>query len=198
MNRRIRVGAPLALAAVIAGCSSTPPSSFYGLSVVSTPAAAASYVSVQVGPVTIPASVDRAQFVLNTGPNEVTLDEYHRWSAPLDRAIADVLVGDLAALLGSPNVTTMSGGFGDESPYRVGVQVQRFESRLDSSATFDAAWTVRRPDDGRTLSGRTSVQQPATGGYAGLAVAYSQAVGRLAADVAAAVRQLEATPAAAK
>ncbi|MFO1394082.1 MAG: PqiC family protein [Steroidobacteraceae bacterium] len=198
MTRRIRLGVPVALVAVLAGCSSTPPSSFYGLSVVATPASEASYVAVQVGPVTVPATVDRQQFVLNTGPNEVTLDEFHRWSSPLDQAIANTLAGDLAALLGTPNVTTTAGGVGDASPYRVGVQVQRFESRLDSSATFEAAWTVRRVSDGRIASGRTSVQQPASGGYAGLAVAYSQAVGRLASDVAAAVRQLEAAPAAAK
>ena len=197
MTRRIHIGTLAVLATALAACSSTP-STFYGLSVVSTQAAEASYVAVQVGPVTVPASVDRAQFVLNKGPNELTLDEYHRWSSPLEQGIADALVGDLAALLGSPNVTTTAGGIGDASPYRVGVQVQRFESTLDASATFEAVWTVRRPSDDRLATGRTVVQQPAPGGYAGLAVAYSQAVGKLASDVAAAVRQLEATPAATK
>ena len=73
---------PLAvLLGTLAACGSTPPSSFYGLSVVATPAAEGSYVSVQVGPVTVPASVDRAQMVLNTGPNQYTLDEFNRWAS---------------------------------------------------------------------------------------------------------------------
>jgi hypothetical protein len=194
MTRRTGFLPLAALLALLAACGSTPPSSFYGLSVVATPATEGSYVSVQVGPVTVPASVDRAQMVLSTGPNQYTLDEYNRWASPLDEAIADALVGDLAALLGSPNVTNSTSGIGDAG-YRVGVQVQRFESRLDASADFEAAWVVRRVADDHVLSGRTVVQQPAPNGYPGLAIAYSQAVGRLAADVAAAVRQLEATPA---
>ena len=186
-----------ALFGALAGCGSTPPSSFYGLSVVAPPATEGSYVSVQVGPVTVPASVDRAQIVVSTGPNQYTLDEFNRWASPLDEAIADALVGDLAALLGSPNVTTGASGIGDAA-YRVGVQVQRFDSQLDTSADFEAAWVVRRVADGRAQSGRTVVRQPAPNGYPGLAIAYSQAVGRLATDVAAAVRQLEASPAGTK
>ena len=53
---------------------------------------------------------------------------------------------------------------------------------------------MKRPADESVVSGRTVVQQPAPNGYPGLAIAYSQAVGRLASEVAAAVRQLEATP----
>lgn len=197
MTRRIRSVALAALLATLAACGSTPRSNFYDLSVVATPAAEGSYVSVQVGPVTVPASVDRSQFVVSTGPNQYTLDEYNRWASPLDEAIADALVGNLAALLGSPNVTTTSGGIADGG-YRVGVQVQRFESRLDSSVNFEAAWVVKRLADDSVVSGRTVVQQPAPNGYPGLAIAYSQAVGRLASEVAAAVRQLEATPPAKK
>jgi hypothetical protein len=197
MTSRIAFLPLAALLATLAGCGSTPSSSFYGLSVVATPAAEGSNVSVQVGPVTVPASVDRPQIVVGTGTNQYTLDEFNRWASPLDEAIANALAGDLAALLGSPHVTTSVSSIGDAG-YRVGVQVHRFESRLDASADFEAAWVVRRVADDRTLSGRTVVQQPAPGGYPGLAAAYSQAVGRLAADVAAAVRQLEATPAAPK
>ena len=194
MTRRIGSLVLATLLAALAACGSTPRSNFYGLSVVATPAAEGSYVSVQVGPVTVPASVDRPQIVVGAGPNQYVLDEYNRWASPLDQAIADALVGDLAALLGSPNVTTTAGSIGDAG-YRVGVQVQRFESRLDSSVDFEAAWVVRRLADDRVLSGRTVVQQPAPGGYPGIAIAHSQAVGRLPSDVAAAVRQLEATPA---
>ena len=197
MKTRIASIPVAVLLLALAGCGSTPRSNFYDLSVVATPATEGSYVSVQVGPVTVPASVDRPQIVVSTGPNQYTLDEYNRWASPLDEAIADALVGDLAALLGSPNVTTSASGIADAG-YRVGVQVQRFESRLDSSVNFEAAWVVKRVADDSVVSGRTVVQQPAPNGYPGLAIAYSQAVGRLASEVAAAVRQLDATPAAKK
>ena len=193
MTRHIRSLVLAATLATLTACGSTPRSNFYDLSVVATPAAEGSSVSVQVGPVTIPSSVDRPQFVISAGPNQYTLDEYNRWASPLDEAITDALVGDLSALLGSPSVTNSTSGIGNAS-YRVGVQVQRFESRLDSSVSFEAAWVVKRLADDSVVSGRTVVQQPAPNGYPDLAIAYSQAVGRLASEVAAAVRQLDATP----
>ena len=67
----------------MAGCGSTPPSHFYTLSATAKPAALSSSVSVSVGPVAVPAVVDRPEIVVRTGPNEVWLDEFNRWASPL-------------------------------------------------------------------------------------------------------------------
>ena len=73
------------------GCASTPPSRFYTLSAVAVPAAAPSNVSVAVGPVSVPADVDRPQFVVSAGPNQVRLDEFNRWASPLQNGISHVV-----------------------------------------------------------------------------------------------------------
>ena len=57
-----------------------------------------------VGPVSIPAEVDRPQFTVQVAPNRVAIDEFNRWAAPLNENIARVVAGDLAALLGTPRV----------------------------------------------------------------------------------------------
>ncbi|XLM19490.1 PqiC family protein, partial [Chromobacterium piscinae] len=43
---------------------------------------------VLLGPVTLPAALDRPQLVLDNGAGELSLQEFARWSAPLDRLLA--------------------------------------------------------------------------------------------------------------
>ena len=45
-------------------------------------------MSIVVGPVAIPAVVDRPEIVVTVGDNEVWLDEFNRWASPLGEAIA--------------------------------------------------------------------------------------------------------------
>jgi uncharacterized lipoprotein YmbA len=182
-----------AVAALVVGCGSTPASRFYTLNGTATPSPpAAKPVSVVVGPVTIPATVDRPQMVVSTGANQVELDEFNRWASPLQNDISRVVAENLGALLGVPRVTQT---LGVDSDFRVAIEVQRFESTPGDSAMFDAAWVVRRLKDGRSEAGRTTVREPAPQkGYDALVAAHSRAVGRLSTDIANAVRALDGAP----
>src|SRR5450432_3315565 len=107
MARRITYLLSIAfIAAATAGCAS-PMARFYTLaSTATTGDTPAARFSVMVGPVTIPASVDRPQFVVQVAPNRVDVDEFNRWAAPLNDSVARVIAGDLAVLLGTPDVST--------------------------------------------------------------------------------------------
>ena len=147
-----------------------------------------------MGPVTIPADVDRPQIVATVAPNQVQLEEFNRWASPLEDEIARAIAADLVVMLGTPNVTTLARGAGEAAEYRVAVEVQRFASQPGIAAELDAAWTVRRLKDGKSQSGRTSVQETVgQPGYDAIAAAHSRAVARLAQDIAAATRALEAS-----
>ena len=188
--RAVMVSASLAILGV--GCSSTPQARFYTLSPTSTPAAASSETSVAVGPVAVPATVDRPQIVISLGPNSVWLDEFNRWAAPLQDDIARVVAENLVAMLGTPRVArasqTVSAGFS----YRAIIAVESFESVPGEMARLDAVWTVSRSKDGTTQTGRTTVREPTTEkGYEALAAAHSRAVARLSRDIADAVGALE-------
>ncbi|MFN8642250.1 MAG: PqiC family protein [Candidatus Binatia bacterium] len=180
--------APMLLAAVLAACASAP-SRFYALSATAAgDGAAAVPVAVLVGPVTVPADVDRPEMVIQAAPNRVDVDEFNRWAAPLNDAIARVVAGDLTVLLATPDVATapMANFRADD---RVTINVQRFESTPGQSVLLDAVWTVQRVADGTTRSGRTTARQAVSGdGYAALAAAHSQALAQLSRDVADAIR----------
>src|SRR5215467_2227691 len=192
MYRFITRASVCALVAFAVGCGSTPASRFYTLSAVAPPAGASSNVSVVVGPVSVPAEVDRPQIVITTGPNQVGLDEFNRWAAPLQNNISRVVVENLVAMLGTPRVTLFPQTASPDADYRAAIEVQRFESALGEAATLDAVWTVRRAKDGKAETGRTTVRETMQGnGYDVLAAAHSRAVARLSGEIADAVRTLD-------
>jgi len=178
----------VAIALIAAGCASAP-SRFYTLN----PAAigdgqsAASY-TVAVGPVTIPAEVDRPQFTVQLTQNRVAIDEFNRWAEPLNDAIARAVAADLAALLGTPRVSAVPLANFDPA-YRVSLDIQRFVSNPGHGVRIDALWVVRQPVRGVSLSGHTVVGESVTDdSYDALAAAHSRALAKLSSDIAAAIR----------
>ena len=194
-NHIINLSAVLFLAVIAAGCSSAP-SRFYTLNSTATvDGAANSNVAVIVGPVSIPAEVDRPQFTVQVAPNRVAVDEFNRWAAPLNDNIARVVAGNLAVLLGTPRVATVPGA-NFNSAYRVTISVQRFESVPGKSVLVDAVWVVRPPSVGAAQSGRTVATEPVSGDdFDALASAHSRALAKVSSDIAAAIRaQVDVKP----
>ena len=177
------------VAAAASGCSTSAPSRFYTLDAAAAPAGAAPVgETIMVGPVSVPASVDRPEFVVRTAANQVEVDEFNRWDAPLGDSIARAVAGNLVRLLGTPNVA--AGPLANFNPaYRVTIEVQRFESVPGQSATIEAEWTVYRTAGGETRSGHTTASEAVQGeGFDTLAAAHSRALAKLSDDIAAAIR----------
>jgi len=174
---------------IVTGCTSTPPSRYYALSVTTEPVAPSSDLSVVVGPVSVPGEVDRPQLVVSAGPNQMQVDEFNLWASPLQDNILRVVVQNLVILLGTPHVTSFPQTLSTDVGYRVAIEVQRFDSAPGEAATLDAVWTVRNMKDGKTQTGRTTIREVVQENtYEALAAAHSRAVARLSQDIANAVR----------
>jgi hypothetical protein len=180
------------LVAAVAGCAS-PRSSFYTLSPAVKPAAAAAAgYSVAVGPVSVPEIVDRPQIVVRTGPNQVSIDEFNRWASPLAEEIGRAVAGNLGSALGTAQVSVVPGQTSSGARYRVVIDVMSFDSAPGGSATLDAAWVVRSGKDGPPRTGRTTASEAVQeSGYPALVAAHGRALGKLSADIAGAIRELE-------
>ena len=191
MRRLASLAIPCTLVVLlVTGCSSTP-SHYYTLSAATAPATASSDLSVVIGPVSVPAEVDRPQLVVSTGPNQVRVDEFNLWAAPLQNNITRVVAQNLVALLGTPHVSLFPQTVSADADYRIAIEVQRFDSTPGQSALLDAVWSVRRTKDGRTETGRTTVRETVQEkDYEALAAAHSRAVARLSQDIADAVQAL--------
>ena len=185
----------VALAALaLAACATSPPARFFTLSGPPPPTAPSSTLSIVVGPVAIPAVVDRPEIVVSVGNNEVWLDEFNRWASPLADAIAVATAENLGSTLGTARATSLGQSTAVDAEYRVSVDVQRFESVPGSHALLDALFTVRRTADGKSVTARTTAREAAGDkSYDALAAAHSRAVAQLARDVADATRGIGAT-----
>ena len=182
------------VALALAGCS-TAPSQFYTLNSTATgDGASAAQYAVAVGPVSVPAVVDRPQFTVQVAPNRVAVDEFNRWAAPLSDIIARVVANDLALLLGTPRVAT-SPFANFEAAFRVTINVQRFETlrsatKQNEGVLVEAVWVVRKATSSAAVSGRTLAREPAQGtDFDALAAAHSRALAKVSADIAAAIRK---------
>lgn len=185
MFRRIVGGVLL----VLAGACSSPPTRFYTLdstAALGTAATAAARLTVSVGPVLIPALVDRPQMVFDAGANQVSVEEFNRWAAPLADQITRVTVDNLSRLLPQAELWPSTAAAAAKADVRVSIDVQAFRSTPGKSVLLDARWTVQR---GKVMrSGRAQLNEASNGpGADGLAAAHSRALARLAADIAQAI-----------
>jgi uncharacterized protein len=199
MIRRIAAFiAACALATLSTGCR-TPDSHLYTLSssvpAAATPGEGSSNLIVFVGPVSIPAIVDLPQIVVRTSANEVTVDEFNRWAAPLASNISHVVAENLAVMLGTPRVSSYQQSLSTDADYRVVIDVQTFDSAPGDAATLSAMWVVRRIKDGKSETGHTTVHEASPQkGYDALASAHSRALGQMSREIADAIRRLEHVP----
>ncbi len=192
MRATALTGIVCVITALLTACATSPPTRFYTLTATAAPAATPSALVVAVGPVTLPATVDRPEIVVSAGRNELIPDDFHRWASPLQDNFSRVIAEDLGLILGSPRVGQFPPALGVDTDYRVFVDVRSFNSTLGEAAALDAMWTVRRMKDKKTLSGRTTAREStADGSYQALAAAHSQAAAKMSRDIANAIAALQ-------
>lgn len=149
----LRVWVVLLLSLGMTGCGTTSPAvTFYALSPVSIQSAVASPTqaapTIGVGPVTLPDYLDRPQLITRTGPNQMKIDEYHRWAGALEQEIVRVITQNLITLLGSDRVAPIPWP-GDFSPdITVRLEVYAFEAASDATARLRATVTLGNPRSG--------------------------------------------------
>ncbi|WP_306393000.1 PqiC family protein [Telluria beijingensis] len=186
-----RLLAAALLASALAACSSTPVDRFYTLSggpaTVVPALATAAPLYFEMRPVTLPGQLRRPQMVVSGGDGRIDLEEHHRWAGPLAEEIGNSLSFGIAAQLGAVDVYRSAAPKGS-TLYRIGADVQRFESAPGSYALVDAVWSVRRLDDGEIQTCRSVFQEPVGPGHDALVAGHRAALAKLSATIAAAVR----------
>ena len=195
-NRRLgrRTLVALALGALtLAGCGATQPTRFYTLSGIQAPPRVTPALPpgriVGVGPVTLPAYLDRPQIVTRAAPNRAELADFDSWVEPLNGMVPRILAEDLATLLGIDDVVVLPQRRSLRLAYQVEVDVSRFDVASGGRALLDARWSVYG-EDGRNLleSGRATITETAeSDAYGAVVAAMSGALGRLSHDIANAI-----------
>ena len=186
----------LALAAcTLAGCASQQPDRYYTLTdsaAARTTTAAASQpaptTAIEVLPVGVPERLARPQMVVRksaTSP-EVQVLEQHRWSSSFEKELRDALSSGIATRLGAIDASKTPAADGLR-PWRIAVQVARFDAvegeRVDGAFT----WTLRRAGTAQQLDCRLDTSVAAGAGMGALAQASGELTARLAETISSAV-----------
>jgi len=170
------------LAAVLAGCSSTPPTHFHSLvapavnkgnvaSVVP-----ASSVRFEVLPVTVPVQVDVPQFVVRLGDGSIAVLEHERWVAPLPDEIRSAVALRVDQTLAGASAASSAASPG---VWRVSLDVQRFDAALGRAASVQLSWSLRPAGAATVLRCQASYEEPVGNGASALAAGYRTVFERL-------------------
>ena len=180
---RAAIGA--VLMALLAGCGSAQPPRYHSLvpapSSAAQPVAATGSLAWEVLSVALPAGVDQPQWVVRTVDGSLAVLEQERWIAPLRDEVRAVVTDRLTHVVGAPAAAAAPG-----RRWRIGIDVQRFESAAGREARIEATWTLTSDAEGAApLRCRGEFVRPlAASGYLALAKGHQQAAAQLADAIA--------------
>jgi hypothetical protein len=145
--------------------------------------------TVDVDHVVVAAYLDRIEVVTRSGENLISFSDRERWGEVLYSAVPRILTADLGRRLAGDGIAVTQGAAGAD--LTVAVTIDRFERHGDREVELTARWMV--DDRGRRRAGETHlVDAIGPPSAAATATALSRALGRLAAEIADAVRQARA------
>jgi uncharacterized lipoprotein YmbA len=185
-----------AVSLAVTGClGSSRPSRFYTLSPVQisdAPRSAGTDATLAIGPVEIPAYVDRQQIVTRNGTNELLVAEFDRWGGSLDSEISGALVATLRERLAPQKVAVAPWRSailsGTSASYRTAVSVSRFDGIPGQSVVLQGRWELIAESGGKQESlgvREATVTEKVDGaGYDALVAAMQKAIVRFGQEMA--------------
>jgi uncharacterized protein len=165
LNKHLNRFIILCVSVLLIACASTP-TNFYTLESQSHPpavttTASAKKILIGIGPLTLPALLDRKGIVTRTENNSVQIAEFDQWAAPLQNNVIAVLSKNVATLQPNAIVRSYPWSIYGNVDYRVIIDISRFDTQLGKSANLEASWTIMEEKNHTIISnGQTKLEQP--------------------------------------
>jgi uncharacterized lipoprotein YmbA len=177
-----------ALSVILLAACASPRPHFYSLHQPSPVSAvdARPRATVVVGPISIPALVDRPQLVLHENDYEVSVNEQQRWAAPLKDQLMELLAAGLSDRIANRQFVAASSAAINAPAARLSVDFLRLELSRTSGAQLVAHWVYRSASDGSPpIEGNaTSHMLPSSNGFPANVDAMRRAVMAVTNDIA--------------
>ncbi len=128
---------------MLTACSTTPPTHFYVLEALPHTARANSQaLAIGIGPITLPALLDRKQMVTRLYDNRVQLAEFHQWAEPLKDTLPRVIVKNLAELQPSYVFRAYPWSAYGNVDYRIIIDIDSFAAETKKTVKLSASWAI--------------------------------------------------------
>jgi len=192
-NRILTLMVAAALFALVGCGATTPPPTFYQLE---EPASIMLSglergIAVGVGPVNMPAYLDRPQIVTRAAAHRLELSEFNVWAEPLMESIPRVIIVNLSNMLQSTRVFLLPRrDTAIPLSYRVTLAIARFDGKLGGDVQLVARWIMYKGEGEYPLMTKVSIIAEASGGsgYENLITAQNRALQRLSQEIADAIK----------
>jgi uncharacterized protein len=155
----------LYVSALLTACASSP-TNFYTLEAQSHPpvvttSANAKKRLIGIGPLSLPALLDRRGIVTRAENNSVQIAEFDQWAAPLQDNVITVLSKNVATLQPDAIVRAYPWSVYGNVDYRVIIDISRFDTQLGKSANLEATWAIMEEKNHTIVSnGQAKLEQP--------------------------------------
>lgn len=174
------------------GCfRDSKPDQFYMLQAIERPKAPGAGTGgplVGLGPIKIPAYLDRPQIVTAASGQQYHLSESHRWAERLDENIARVSAQNLAELIPSDRILMHPWPREPKPDAQLAVNIQEMHVDPAGQVRMSALWSLKLAGD-QLYNHRFSCQQPASlTDYSRMVEVESECLARLNREMAAAIQ----------
>ena len=145
-----------------------------------------------LGPLKLPAYLDRNELATRVSPTEVTYSTTDRWAEPLATTFAAVLLQDLSVLLDTNHILAYP--WPERVDYQIEVDVSQFDCDTSGNTRLVARWRVRDVHSDTYLVAKetTAAHSQAPGDNGARVAALSDAMRDLSQDIADTLRHLPA------
>ena len=174
-----------------AGCAKGPPPDFYILNAITPESITGEErgVAVGVGPINLPAHLNRSQIVTRATDYQLHLSESHQWAEPLKDSVSRVLVINLSNILQSNRVYVIPRRQKVSLDFQVSIDIERLDGQLGEQAVLGARWILYGSDTRVPLLNQMTIVKEMTedGTYNALVAASSRALEVLSREIADAI-----------
>lgn len=176
------------------GCTGTSPNALYYTlspieknSIPDQSAIVPADFAIGIGPVTFSDQLDRPAIVTQTGKNQISINEFHRWAGSLQQNFTRVMTQNLALLLKTDQVMARPWERYFKPDIRITVDVQKFGGQLGEYAELNTTWIIieEGKDDGEAVVHRSEIKEAVSDeSYEALVAAQSLALASLCEEIA--------------
>lgn len=146
---------------------------------------------VGIGPLEMPAYLDRPQIITRSNPNRLNLSEFDNWAEPLQETFSRLVVTHISTFL-DPKVALVfpwRGSF--ELDYQIQVEIIQMDNNQSGDALMIARWAILTKSKEVLLSAQTKSYTEKTdiNDFEAFAAAHSKNIESLCRDIAQGIKE---------
>jgi len=182
---------------MLGACSTSPKPNLYIIEPMSASAGTQidNNLSIGIGPVTLPAHLNRKGIVTHDQRYRVNAAEFDRWAEPLDHNITNALAENLSVLIPSDQVMAYPWDSAHNFDFTVQIRVITFGANPNGEVVLSASWTIYDATNAPVELTKTRYVAARRGDdMVALVAAMSQTIEQLSRDIAAVLVAASAEP----